>query len=758
MFLQRVMALKLWKRRAVRVLAVITILLLLPCIVKVIQPDKIYQCDDGYVFEEGVPTEDTIVYENIALKPGVYCVELYYDAEYGGTGPVAYTTMTDGSVITGGLCTNGEHLYGGADQTSYHLWLYESTDGMQMRVSFGGEGGFQLLGYRITETNQLWSMLITIILFVFLLLLCAFTYHYYNREYPVAEEKRSAFFFVMLIGFLASLPYLYRGNFPGIDITYHMLRIEGVKDGLLGGQFPVRIEPEWVYGHGYAAAVFYCNSLLYFPAILRLLGFPVSVAYNVYCIALTITTAAVAYYCFRRIFQNTEIGLLSSALYTLSTFRLYKLVNTCAVGEGSAVTFMPLILYGMYRVFTEDPKSQKYKTAWVPIAIGYAGLIQTHVLTCEITAFLTILICLVFVRKIFCWNTFLELAKGALAALGLSLWFLVPFLDYYLTQNVHIKNLSARTIQRTGMTPAHLAFHFWRNGIYTPNGETGVYQTHPVGVGLVLIVGLGLFAALWFGGALRRTDKNISRLAVVSALFGGLLLFMSTNTFPWDAISGICSLTATLVSSLEFTHRVLGWGTLFLVTVCGFCLWYLRREGKWPYLMAVAVVIGCVTTSSLYLMDFVRSEDDMLTLYNEEGMGFGFISDGEYLLEGTKAGKLTFEKRAIAGAGVSVSEYAKKYLNVKMSCVNAGGEEGYVEVPLLFYKGYRAFDGAGDRLEVCAGDNHVVRVILPEGFEGTVEVKFVSPLYWRISEVVSILTVLLFALWIWKRQRRAEVC
>ena len=746
-----------------RILAVIAMILLLPCVVKVIQPDKIYRCDDGcHEFAEGVPTEDTVVYDHIALKPGVYRVELYYNAEYGGTGPVAYTTMTDGTVITGGLCTNGEHLYAGASQSGYLLWLYEGTDEMQMRVSFGGEGSLRLLGYQIVETNQLWSMWITVILFVFLLVLCAFAYHYYNREYPIAEERKKAFFFVMLISFLASLPYLYRGNFPGIDITYHMLRIEGVKDGLLGGQFPVRIEPEWVYGHGYAAAVFYCDSLLYFPAILRLLGFPVSMAYNVYCVALTIMTAAIAYYCFRGIFRDTDIGLFCSALYTLSTFRLYKLVNTCAVGEGSAVAFMPLILYGMYRAFTEDPKSQRYKTVWAPIALGYAGLIQTHVLTCEITAFLTILICLVFVRKIFCRNTFLELAKGALAALGLSLWFLVPFLDYYLTTNVHIKNLSARTIQRTGMTPAHLAFHFWRNGIYTPNGETGVYQTHPVGVGLVLIVGLGLFGALVFGGALRGmnhdadndVNRNISRLAVVSALLGGLLLFMSTNVFPWDAVSGLSSLTATLVSSLEFTHRVLGWGTLFLVTVCGFCLWYLRREGRWHYLTAAAVIIGCVITSSLYLLDFVRQEDDMLTLYNEEGMGFGFISDGEYLLEGTKASKLTFEKGATAGEGVSVSEYAKRYLNVKLSCVNAGGGEGYVEVPMLFYKGYRALDGEGEGLKVCAGDNHVVRVILPGGFDGDVEVRFVSPLYWRISELVSILTVLLLAFWIRKGRWR----
>ena len=80
----------------------------------------------------------------------------------------------------------------------------------------------------------------------------------------------------MVISLVASIPYLCEYNITGADLTYHLQRIEGVKDGILGGQFPVRLEPRWVYDHGYANAIFYCNTFLYFPALLRLLGFTVS--------------------------------------------------------------------------------------------------------------------------------------------------------------------------------------------------------------------------------------------------------------------------------------------------------------------------------------------------------------------------------------------------------------------------------------------------------------------------------------------------
>ena len=195
--------------------------------------------------------------------------------------------------------------------------------------------------------------------------------------------------------------------------------IEGVKDGLLSGQFPVRLEPEWVNGHGYANGVLYCNALFLFPALLRLLGFTVTASYNMFGIALNVATALIAYYCFAKIFKNHYIGLFCSGLYTLSVFRIYRLMIVTAVGEGSALTFLPLILYGLYRVFTENPREKSYRTAWLPIAFGYAGIMQTHVLTCEITAFLTIIVCLVFIKKIFCLPTFLELAKGAAGAADL---------------------------------------------------------------------------------------------------------------------------------------------------------------------------------------------------------------------------------------------------------------------------------------------------------------------------------------------------
>jgi hypothetical protein len=119
-------------------------------------------------------------------------------------------------------------------------------------------------------------------------------------------------------------------------------------------------------------------------------------------------------------------------------------------------------------------------------------------------------------------------------------------------------------------------------------------------------------------------------------------------------------------------------------------------------------------------------------------MGFGYISGAEYLVQGTDESLLTFAGPA-AGADVTIESYEKRYLHAWLSCANTGGAESYVELPILLYKGYRAYTADGQKLTVCDGDNHLVRVLLPAGFDGTLEVRFVSPFYWRISELVSLL-------------------
>lgn len=735
---QKIYQLQLWKKKPIVVCSILGLLILLGLAVRCAMPCREYFYEGSMTFQTGVQ-ESRNVYSGIALNPGIYIVELQYSTDTDISGSCK---VQDGTVMAGGLLANEEVFYSGLGRTGYTIWLFERTEQLNVAVGYNGTGQLTIGNLVIRETRGLWTMLMTICVFLWSVICLLLVFWYYDKAYTVSREKKQIIFWLTVISLIASVPYLCGYNITGADHTYHLQRIEGVRDGLLSGQFPVRIEPRWLFGHGYADAVFYCNTFLYFPAVLRLLGFTVCTSYNVYCILVNIFTAWVSYYCFGKMCGKYTTGLLCSALYTLSVYRIYKLLITSAVGEGTAFSFLPLVFYGLFRIFTEDSEDGRYKTSWIPLMLGLAGLVQSHVLTCEITAFVILVYCLLHIRKVFSKNTFLELLKSALGAVFLSFWFLIPFLDYYLTQDMHIKHVAARTIQSAGLYPAHQAFHFWTDGDNASLPGRGMQYSHPQGLGLVFVIGLGVFLLVWFSGGFRKNKTKVLRFAQRTSIIGILLIYMSQRNFPWDRIQSLNSVTEALVSSLQFPNRFLGWATACMVFLFGYCIRYFANRDRKIYLGLTAAVFLSVATSSIYLLDHVNRDQNYYEIYSYEGMGFGYISGAEYLIQGTDKEALTFAG-AEAGEGVEIDNYTKRYLSVKLDCINKSEEDSYVELPLLLYKGYQAADAAsGRKMEIFAGDNGKLCVRIPSGYSGSIQVGFVSPVYWRIAEIISLGTMI----------------
>ena len=268
--------------------------LMVGCIIRIAMPNREWNYTGSYTFAEGESYTEEPVFEHISLGTGVYRVELSYEC----TGDaIAVCNVKDGTVYQGGLLCNGEHLYSALGHTSYDFWLYEPTEELTVTIDYSGQEKLTTGNLRIVETNLLWTRYLVILAAAALLVLATMWLERREAVKGRNEQRRQILFGIGVIAFFASIPYFYDGMVSGADLTYHLHRIEGVKDGLLTGQFPVRLEPRWVFDHGYANGIFYCNLLLYFPALLRMAGFTMTESYAFYCIGLKFATAAIAWYC-----------------------------------------------------------------------------------------------------------------------------------------------------------------------------------------------------------------------------------------------------------------------------------------------------------------------------------------------------------------------------------------------------------------------------------------------------------------------------
>lgn len=748
-------------------------IVLLCCLVGLVTPKQ--QIDIGNEQFQMVENEEgQVSFESssFALKPGIYKAVLHYQTEQDC---LNVWTITGKNVSYRGLLGNTCMLYSGLQEAETMVWVKESIEEAQIRVTLAEGGSVSVLGAQVAQ-----SKLGNIMWFTFWLLVFGTLDGLYLsigrkwKEYDISDRTLVICLGGMVV--LASVPLFSGYVIAGADTVYHLLRVEGIKEGLLSGQFPVRIQPGWLQGHGYATGIFYCDTFLYLPALLRIMGFPMGATYLFYKFLVNCATVLVAYFSFSRMFQNRYIGVFGSALYTLNMYRFICMYLKDHLGQYTAMIFLPLLFYGLWRLLTEDTAKKEYKNVWLILVIAMTGIIQCHVLTCELAALFGLLLCLIYIRNVCRKETLLAGIKAVGVTILINAWFLVSFLDYMMHEKLIITsdNVYTRTIQGYGSLVPQLLGLFHFAGSRDSDVSGGMAGEIPFSLGIGLIFVLVCFWYVWYCGRLRSGQhekaimepdacgkhmEGVSGVAVdrkwafSCAVLGILCLWMSSVYFPWDLLHSLGGVMQRLISALQYPTRLLEMAALFL-TVIGCITWDWIKKNlgnrEWKAYVGISLLLVLLPTG-IFFSDLLNSAS-FYYLYDNHGMGNSYLSGREYLPVDTDESLLK-EGQVGYPESVTVESYQKKALQVDMMVENAGVDDQTVQLPMLYYRGYQAEDvDSGTLLQVAPGENHVVSVRIPGEYKGHIKVGFVSPWYYRVSEVISLLSLLCLAgLWMWKR-------
>lgn len=760
----RIKELHIGSCRGFRVLLIIECVLLALGIAGLFGKDAVYEygadamsCNFGAYSEEygGIVADGgdgmtgyMVDFTGIALPRGTYRVQLHYSTD---TDMKNQLEITDEKLGERMLRTNGCALFSGLKQTDVEMWLLRGCDQAAAHIYYGGTGALAVQGLTIRRTNAWNRMALFVLLCLSAIVDSAYVYWLYDRKYQIPVKNKTVTFCLGLVILFASLPLTLDYLTGGGDLGYHLMRVEGIKDGILNGQFPIRISPEWQQGYGYASPVFYGETVLYIAAAFRLIGFSVTTSCRMFMFVIVAATVLTAYYCFKKIFDEPYVGVFCSMLYSLSIYRIYKTYYCGSWGECFGIMLLPLLVYGFYRVFTQDIHEESYKWSWVPLTAGFSMLVQSHLLTCEMAGLFTVVLCVVLWKKVFRPRTFAALARAAVYSILLSAWFLVPFADYMATGDFIIHHVSGRTIQYRGLYPAHLLFTHFISGDNVFFSEAGMYDSAAVGVGMVLVAALALFAYLLLAGRTGGASTEYmtgeeKKLGKIAGAFSALAMLMSLSLFPWDRIQAWGGIAATLVSSIQFPNRFLTIANVGLTAVAGVVLkYFMKRKNKVMMACYVGGMVFLLAAGSIYLLEYAMNRWAPLRVYNSEGMGTGYIAGAEYLPYGAEPSLFVYHDPAGTG-GLEFADYKKLSLGAETYVSNPGEETESAAFSLLYYKGYHAFDmDSGQELICYSGDNCEVTVDIPAGFAGNIKVEFTSPWYWRAGEIVTVLAILCMA-------------
>lgn len=649
------------------------------------------------------------------LDPGIYTLGVAY--------------RTDGEDDELAVYDNGSEpfVYRLDPEETYKEYTFElkrSCLDFKFAINYSGSSSILIQSVTLIPADRFYRDT-SFLIVLFVLLTVAFAlWRYLSARYRRGTRDDYVVLTLIGIGLFSSLPYLNTGLSWAIDLCYHLIRIEGIKDGLLAGQFPVVIYPEAMHGNGYLNCM-YPNLFLYIPAWLRMRGVSMADSFKFLIFAFNFATAALTYHCVRTIGGVRKAALLASLLYTCCPYRFTNIYARGAVGEFLAMTFFPLVFAGLYHICIGDRKK------WGYLVLGMTGLLQTHILSVTLAGVFCAVFAVLYLKELIVEKRIVQMICAAIVSLLLNLGFLVPFLDFYQNGNLWMDALELGTFAEYSLNLSGLF------GLQT----TGDYYVLTLGIPLAVCAAAALTYLL-----LEAKDERQNRYLRYLFCLGAFLTFMMMSLFSGWKMMTIPAVELVL-KKIQFSWRLLGPVSFLFAAAGSVCIFRSGMLRRYSRILFVVLAGICMLSATRF-----KSED------------FAYASDQTYTtghaskLIGIPKGKNTvvypfeWRPRHTVDSGIGTKPVLSDETQINLRSLERSGTQTTlrytclsadqtIEVPVTFYMGYAAIDENGDNIALEKGYNNRIRIpLLGDGKLHTVTVFYAIPASYTIAAWLSILT------------------
>lgn len=490
---------------------------------------------------------------------------------------------------------------------------------------------------------------------------------------------------MVLLGLGASLPLFAAFMIDGDDLGFHMIRIEGIYQGIKAGTFPVYVNGVQMAGYGSLSSTMYPQLFLYPAALLRFLGVSLVLCYKILLVAVNAGTALIMFYAVKNISGSVKTAYMAAFLYTFSLYRLINIYFRAALGEGIAMVFLPLVLWGIYEILWGNHKK------WYLLMLGMTGVLQSHVLSVEM--------CVLFLlAETVYWgfSTRFRHAGGRIlaglkAAAGtclLNAFFIVPFL-YFCRQPLQVFHMS----NNVGNMLLYFSqvFAVFPNARRMESGGPGTVKGEmPVTIGGVLLIGVALFMVMT---AKRRQKETVNSLGRHCLCLGSAAVLFTSWIFPWKSFLRN-PFFSQITTPLQFSWRFLGPASVFLCIVSAVGIVLFLDEGNGREWMAGIVILATLCSATFYFDKMSQEANQWVDKMAMEGRDdcdalYMYWRGGEYENLQTEYRREDACIRT-SGPGIVCRGYRKRGTEIWVRLLPPGDADSWdtVSFPLYYYPGY----------------------------------------------------------------------
>lgn len=663
------------------------------------------------------------------------------------------------SLNRNGILSDPINLTRGTNCAKSRVWVntWRPVKDLNLSIEYYGEGSLEIKNITLKEcTIYRVTRLFGLILFSFLLDL---GYMFFCGRYWKSTSLRKKIIILGMVSIIIFSSLLSIGNniYFGDDLNFHLHRIISLSDALAAGNIPQRIQLTMIHGYGYASPLYYGELFLIIPSLLYLMCVPLQLCYQIFVVIINVFTCLITFWCVKKMTDQDEIALLGSFLYTGSAYRLVNIYQRCAVGEFTAMAFLPLITYGFYHLYSKKDCEQYRIKDLLPLIFGITGVIQSHTLSIEMSIIFILIFLLFNIKKTFKFKRFVALLQVCFITFAINAWFIVPMV-ISLKQDIKVKTIQ-NYIGSWSVDPARF-FSFI---------DTGAGHHLTLGfsslIGIILFIVIKLYRNEW--------EIDINEMKCMDNFMGLALLsvFFVSPYCLWDNIYNISQKLGKILSVVQFSWRYLAFATVFFVFAISIVLKIIKRNVNKQYyctILLLFAICGLAFGSTFMVSISLQSKSsdlgDKVTTYqyymnNDEEVNIGdYVWGGEYLPTKATDNLDKFNKTKIhSNLEIKINKSHLKGENKTIEVKN-GSHSSSIILPIIYYKNYHAFTQNGRELTLRESDSGLVSITVPSNFNGIISIKYVEPILWKISESISLITLIgIILLYVYQKFKEIKI-
>lgn len=610
----------------------------------------------------------------------------------------------------------------GDAQTTYRFELAKDVKKMVIR-STQVNGRLKITDYNLTSVTAYYNDTYFLVIIWILLLGAA----WYKKKWFVSETGKQVLI-ICGIAILVSVPLFTDFLSTGHDIAYHLFRIKGISEALLNGQIPVRVNTALNNGYGLINPIMYPEMWLYIPGILCAAGVSLLLSVKFFLILVNISTGLISYYSFKTLCDK-KCAMFFSIMYLMAPYRLDNLYIRFAIGEFLAMTFLPMLFVGMYQIVIGNPKR------WWMAALGCTGILQSHLLSTEVSVLFTIIFLLLNLKTLLKEpGRILHGLKAVIGVLILNAWYLIPLCTFI--NSKFILTDDSRYLGENG-----IYFSQMISAYFSANGDKVIgttFQDMSAGLGMVYLV--GMIVLMIYSADINRENVEKKTFLFQNIVMGIIAVYMASWLFPWEVIYKN-EVLGRIFGIIQFSWRFLAFATLFLSLGMSIVWkWTYTNKKVLFYGMTICMLICLGKIIDGYTYDVPALMENKYSQLYENGEYNYFYKVGYNTNVFGKRSSIV----SIEGADdFEVTNYNKSgtTLNFDYSVSDVINENTLI-LPYYNYGFYKVFVN-GQEMKTFSNDDELLSITIPQDtLTGHVTVRYAERKIYLLGDIVSVLALI----------------